>query len=185
MVRLGSYLAVGVLDLLMLNLYIFPKVIPADRPAPISPPVAAPSPPLPRESFAHTKAVSPPAREPVAQTGGPPGYTLAVHFRLGQTRVRSGDALTLAAVAQQLAEQPGWQVVVSGHTDLQGEARFNKKLSRQRAQTVARTLAQHGVAAERIHTQSFGESQPLTKHRTPSAHRRNRRVEIQFIMGSS
>jgi len=51
-------------------------------------------------------------------------------------------------------------LLVTGHTDRIGTAKYNQKLSERRAAAVKAYLVKQGVAAERIHTVGKGESEP-------------------------
>lgn len=54
-------------------------------------------------------------------------------------------------------------IVVSGHTDRIGTPQYNQKLSERRAGAVKAYLVSKGIAANRIESKGFGETQPLTK----------------------
>jgi OmpA-OmpF porin, OOP family len=69
---------------------------------------------------------------------------------------------------------------VEGHTDNQGAADFNKKLSEQRAASVVRWLVQHGVDASRLSSQGFGFERPIDSNDTPDGRKNNRRVEFHI-----
>jgi len=51
-------------------------------------------------------------------------------------------------------------LLVTGHTDRIGAAKYNQKLSERRAAAVKAYLVKQGVAAERIHAVGKGESEP-------------------------
>lgn len=72
-------------------------------------------------------------------------------------------------------------VNITGHTDDIGENRYNKKLSVQRAEAVARFLISNGIAEDRIGTRGFGEDRPLVIPADESSRAVNRRVEIVFF----
>jgi len=69
--------------------------------------------------------------------------------------------------------------VVAGHTDAQGNARYNKRLSLRRAETVKRFLVSSGVDARRIDTVGYGSERLLAPDHPYDA--RNRRVEIRDL----
>ena len=54
-------------------------------------------------------------------------------------------------------------------------------LSQNRAQSVANYLSSRNVAAARIATQGFGESQPIASNETEQGRAANRRVEIRIV----
>jgi outer membrane protein OmpA-like peptidoglycan-associated protein len=77
-----------------------------------------------------------------------------------------------------LVEYERTVVEVSGHTDSTGSEEYNRKLSGDRATTVARYLRTQGVADMRLLTLAFGEVRPIASNDTSSGRQQNRRVEI-------
>lgn len=88
---------------------------------------------------------------------------------------------TLDQVAATLASYDKTYVDVYGHTDSTGSDSYNMTLSQNRAQSVSGYLVQQGVAAARIGTQGFGESQPVASNATEAGRQANRRVEIKLV----
>ena len=71
-------------------------------------------------------------------------------------------------------------VSVQAHTDNRGDAKKNMTLSRKRAESVVRYLADDGgVSLDRITAVGYGESRPLKSNRTAEGREANRRVEIK------
>lgn len=87
----------------------------------------------------------------------------------------------LRALAANLNQYPNSTVQVNGHTDWVGEADYNLKLSRRRANSVARVLVNNGVGSGRVVTNGFGEAQPVATNQTEAGRRQNRRVEIVIL----
>ena len=69
-------------------------------------------------------------------------------------------------------------IEVQGHTDSQGEADYNRKLSQKRAEAVSAYLTLHGVDPSRLTARGYGEDQPLQPGETEEAWAANRRVEF-------
>jgi outer membrane protein OmpA-like peptidoglycan-associated protein len=88
----------------------------------------------------------------------------------------------LDGIGRLLAENPDTQVQIHSHTDDEGDAGFNLRLSQRRADAVKEYLVGRGVGAERIAAQGRGEEAPLvaTGKRTPTRAERakNRRTEL-------
>lgn len=72
-------------------------------------------------------------------------------------------------------------IEVAGHTDSTGSAEYNKKLSWQRAQSVANYLIDQGVDPQRIITVGHGEERPIASNKTADGRQQNRRVELTLI----
>ena len=75
---------------------------------------------------------------------------------------------------------PQARMRVEGHTDAQGDAAANLRLSQRRAQAVVAALAKRGLPASRLQAQGFGEDRLLDPGSTPEAHERNRRIEFHL-----
>lgn len=103
-------------------------------------------------------------------------------FDSGSVEIKPRGRAVLAKIAAQLAKVSDRRVRVEGHTDDVpiATARFpsNWELSVGRAATVARFLAEQGVAAPRLEASGFGEFQPIASNAEPSGRARNRRIEI-------
>ncbi len=88
----------------------------------------------------------------------------------------SGPALDrVAEIAKGCADL---RILISGHTDSDGAAQANLRLSRARADAVAAALATRGIARSRLQTQGLGEAAPLVPNTSPANKARNRRIEF-------
>ncbi|HWI24699.1 MAG TPA: OmpA family protein [Lysobacter sp.] len=106
-------------------------------------------------------------------------FTLAGDaFASGRATLTSSAAASLRVLGAYLQAGPAANVVIEGHTDGQGEADANLRLSQQRADAVAAALAAAGVPRKRIRAVGRGESDPLADDATAAGRARNRRVEI-------
>lgn len=102
-----------------------------------------------------------------------------VLFTSGKSDLLPAAQMKLDDVAKALTEQdPESTMVVEGHTDSQGAAEFNQKLSRDRAQSVRDYLVSRGIAGDRITAEGFGPSRTVGDNATPEGRANNRRVEI-------
>lgn len=72
-------------------------------------------------------------------------------------------------------------LVITGHTDSEGDAPFNMILSQERADAVKAIFIKKGLPEEKITTVTYGETMPLKDNETESGRQRNRRVEIHVI----
>lgn len=86
----------------------------------------------------------------------------------------------LDKVADWMNAHPSSAILISGHTDNNGDAETNRKLSEERAAAVKNYLVKKGVAASRIVSKGFGETMPVAPNDTPEGREKNRRVEISF-----
>ena len=85
----------------------------------------------------------------------------------------------LDTIAESLSELSLTRVTVVGHTDSQGEAKYNLKLSERRAQSVKRlVLQQQPQLKGKLFAQGVGETQPRYSTQIPEQDSLNRRVEF-------
>jgi outer membrane protein OmpA-like peptidoglycan-associated protein len=101
-----------------------------------------------------------------------------VLFDVGSSALKAGAYQEINRVAQVLIQYPETRIRVAGHTDSDGSEAFNQDLSLRRAEAVRNALVQQGVAAARISTIGFGESQPIADNSTAAGKQLNRRVVI-------
>ena len=83
-------------------------------------------------------------------------------------------------VADFMKQNPGYSVVLEGHTDARGTDAYNQKLSDKRAKAVAKALADLGIASAKISTEAYGESKPVATNDTEAGRAENRRVDAIF-----
>jgi OOP family OmpA-OmpF porin len=72
-------------------------------------------------------------------------------------------------------------IIAVGHTDTQGSAAYNQKLSIARAEAVKAFLVSKGVERNRVYTEGKGFSQPVADNKTAEGRAKNRRVEVEVV----
>ncbi|GAV19681.1 OmpA-OmpF porin, OOP family [Mariprofundus micogutta] len=72
-------------------------------------------------------------------------------------------------------------VEVAAHTDSSGKDSYNQALSERRAASVMNYLASKGIAANRLTSKGYGETQPITSNETSDGRAQNRRVELRVM----
>ncbi|WP_337265060.1 MULTISPECIES: OmpA family protein [unclassified Serratia (in: enterobacteria)] len=107
-------------------------------------------------------------------------------FEPGRFQLKPGAIPVLAKALVNLKAQPGWLIVVSGHTDATGHAQGNQVLSLKRAEAVRDWMVQNSaVPARCFAVQGFGATRPLGANDTPTGRAANRRVEITRVPAAS
>lgn len=77
--------------------------------------------------------------------------------------------------------QAQWQTVfVSGHTDKRGSYSLNLDLSESRALSVEKFMTVFGVSTQKIRSEGYSYSQPISKGNSEEDYSKNRRTEISF-----
>jgi len=101
-------------------------------------------------------------------------------FDFDSAKIKPAMSPILDEIVSILKEHPNKKIIVAGYTDSTGPASYNLKLSKRRAESVAKYLVDHGINAERIKTIGYGESHPKYDNSTKQGRRLNRRVEIKL-----
>ena len=104
-----------------------------------------------------------------------------IGFDTGSASLTPQSNEQLRNVAAILQEYPSANVKIAGHTDSQGNETANMALSRARAESVAKTLTEAGVAPERVHVEGFGSQKPIADNATEAGRSENRRVMVEVV----
>ncbi|GAA3127391.1 OmpA family protein [Streptosporangium carneum] len=142
---------------------------------------AVPPPTFISQSVAPTGAevpwwqVTPPSAPRPQTTTSIPAETL---FEPGSWTLSPQAKTVLDKIAKNAAEGDGVKIIVSAHTDSDGEPDYNQDLSEKRATAVAAWLGQHGVSKKQIIAKGWGETLPLAPNTSTENKAKNRRVEI-------
>ena len=99
-------------------------------------------------------------------------------FASNSARLRPEMEGLLNIIAQVLEEYRDTRIIISGHTDDDGEADYNQQLAERRARAISRFFTGSGVAAQRIVIFGYGESQPIADNTLAEGRAINRRIEI-------
>lgn len=102
-------------------------------------------------------------------------------FQVGKSKISPESYEELDLLVNMMDENPTMIIQLEGHTDYQGDAKQNMKLSLERVDAVKDYLISKKINKQRIKTKSFGGTQPLSRDNTPEAHRLNRRVEVRIL----
>jgi outer membrane protein OmpA-like peptidoglycan-associated protein len=76
------------------------------------------------------------------------------------------------------------RVMLAGHTDTSGSARYNMGLAERRNASVRSYMAERGVPDDRITGEAFGETMPRVPTADGVREAQNRRVEVTYGPGS-
>ncbi len=103
-----------------------------------------------------------------------------ISFETASATLTEESKELLDVVASILKKYPGVKLLVEGHTDNQGQAPINLRLSEQRARACTTYLARQGIAEDRMQAIGYGDTQPLVPNESEEARKRNRRVEFKL-----
>lgn len=104
-----------------------------------------------------------------------------VFFDVDKATLRNESETELGKLYDILLKNPHIKIEVDGHTDSDGDAEHNMKLSDSRAHAVKDYLISKGIAADRIMYKGFGETMPVVDNLTPENKQLNRRTEIKIL----
>ncbi|WP_152223633.1 OmpA family protein [Pseudomonas sp. SCB32] len=103
-------------------------------------------------------------------------------FASGSAELKPGSAKVLINALVDIKAQPGWLIVIAGHTDATGDQQRNLLLSRARATAVRDWMQQMGDIPDSCFAiQGFGADQPISSNDTPEGRAANRRVDIRLV----
>ncbi len=120
-------------------------------------------------------APPPPPPAPVCNTG-----PYIVFFDWDQSNLRPDAASVLDNAVAQYSNCGTAKVMLAGHADKSGSAKYNVGLSERRNTTVRSYLESKGVAGGAIATEAFGETAPLVQTADGEREPQNRRVEVTY-----
>ncbi|MBT2337754.1 MULTISPECIES: OmpA family protein [Pseudomonas] len=103
-------------------------------------------------------------------------------FSPGSAQLKPDSTKVLVSALVGIKAQPGWLIVIAGHTDATGDELQNLRLSRARAAAVHDWM-QHmgGIPDSCMAVQGFGASQPIASNDTEAGRAANRRVDIRLV----
>ncbi|WP_294035545.1 OmpA family protein [uncultured Moraxella sp.] len=101
-----------------------------------------------------------------------------INFASGKSDIPADNKAILDLAVAKMAEIKDAGLQITGHTDSQGNAEMNKKLSESRANAVRDYLVSKGVDASRLATAGMGPDQPVASNATEQGRFQNRRIEF-------
>lgn len=104
-------------------------------------------------------------------------YELLVQFDFDNADIKSVFKPQFDEIARVLKENPSISMTVEGHTCWIGTEEYNQGLSERRATAVRNMFIQdHGISADRISIEGFGETRPVADNNTQAGREKNRRA---------
>lgn len=120
----------------------------------------------------------------VAEPAFKAGDTLVLRnlqFAFNKSDLLSASLPQLDSLADFLRGHDHLQVRITGHTDSDGDAEYNLKLSQSRAASVLTYLESKGISRKRMRSAGRGEAQPTLPNDSDASKAMNRRVEVEFL----
>jgi outer membrane protein OmpA-like peptidoglycan-associated protein len=104
-----------------------------------------------------------------------------IFFDTNSSVLRPESKTEIARIAEILNDNPAIRVEISGHTDSQGEDKYNQWLSEKRAKSVVDALIESGIDPARLEYVGYGELDPIESNLTEEGRQENRRTEFKIL----
>jgi len=105
-----------------------------------------------------------------------------IRFKTNSAEIEESSDPILDDVADEMKRHPEIRRVrVEGHSDNVGNRDYNRRLSRERAQSVRQALIKRGVSGKRLDAEGYGETRPIASNRRERGRAKNRRVQFTVI----
>jgi outer membrane protein OmpA-like peptidoglycan-associated protein/tetratricopeptide (TPR) repeat protein len=123
-------------------------------------------------------------KDPITNADGKEVYESLFDFN--KATLSDEDQAFAKNLGTSMKNNPNMKIVIAGHTDSQGPAGYNKRLSKRRADAVSDILVQQGASQNQITIEAYGETQLKVKDTDENGGfiirngKQNRRVEIEI-----
>jgi outer membrane protein OmpA-like peptidoglycan-associated protein len=104
-----------------------------------------------------------------------------IYFDTDKATIKPESLPTLKRLLALIQQNPGRALEIGGHTDSEGDANYNDKLSQDRAESVLKWLKDNKAETGKLKTKGYGESLPVADNATEAGRALNRRVEIKTL----
>lgn len=105
----------------------------------------------------------------------------SIQFAAGSADIVPESRGVIAAIADVLRGCPGADFEIGGHTDAQGPAEANQRLSDRRAEAVLAALRAEDLPAVGLSARGYGAAVPVADNATDTGRASNRRIEFSLV----
>jgi OmpA-OmpF porin, OOP family len=102
-----------------------------------------------------------------------------IHFEVLSAAISPSSKDLLEELSKALDQCPDARIEIAGHTDGDGIADLNLKLSEARAESVRNSLIHMGISGDRLVAVGYGSSQPIADEMVENGRQQNRRIEFK------
>jgi outer membrane protein OmpA-like peptidoglycan-associated protein len=104
--------------------------------------------------------------------------TIYINFDFDKAIIKPESKPIINEVIRMMKQSPDLKLSIDGYTDNVGTHEYNIKLSQARAAAVVEALTKAGIAADRLSSAGYGDSNPIADNDKPEGRAKNRRVEL-------
>jgi outer membrane protein OmpA-like peptidoglycan-associated protein len=110
-----------------------------------------------------------------------------IYYDFDKATLKDESFPALDRLVEVLNKYPTMVIEVGAHTDSKGSDNYNQRLSERRAASVVKYLTEKGIAAERLQSKGFGESEPVAPNMNedgtdnPEGRQKNRRTAFRVV----
>lgn len=109
---------------------------------------------------------------------------MMIHFDFDKATLRPEDAALLDQKIPILERNAAVRIRIAGNCDERGSDEYNLALGNRRAITAKSYLVNHGIAADRIETVSYGKERPIDPDHNPLAWAKDRNDQFTDLTTS-
>ncbi|MCP3898139.1 MAG: AAA family ATPase [Desulfobacteraceae bacterium] len=106
--------------------------------------------------------------------------TIIIRFKQNNNNFTDDSMVRINKFTEALQAYPDARFIVTGYTDSTGNPKYNKTLSKFRANIVKSFLMGKGIKPEKIHEQGLGGENPVERNDNQFGRKMNNRVEIEI-----
>jgi outer membrane protein OmpA-like peptidoglycan-associated protein len=104
-----------------------------------------------------------------------------VHFDTGRSTLKESSYPALNDIVEIMKLKPNMKIEIGGHTDNVGDPQANMRLSVERARSVRNYLMSKGISSNRLTSEGYGETRPISDNNTEIGRQENRRTEVTIL----
>ena len=112
-------------------------------------------------------------------------YKRTIYFANNSSTLDQKSLKSIDSLVSICSSQTDFSIALFGHTDDIGSNEFNKELSDRRVSAVMDYFTTRNITADKVNTESFGETKPFTSNDSENNRAKNRRVEIILTVQKS
>jgi len=104
-----------------------------------------------------------------------------INFKYNSAKIDKSSYKLLDNLKETMVSCPNSAFIIEGHTDSDGSARYNLKLSQKRSNAIREYFLNKGIDSSKLVAIGYGESKPIASNKTSEGKAKNRRIEIKAI----